>query len=57
MITIDHERYGERTEFESIDEAQEIVRAIGDGFESTEFHVRGDEVIDERGDVVGSVTN
>ena len=53
-ITIDHERYGARTEFVSLEEAVATIRSIGPDFAGVSLELRGDIVIDNRGDVVGS---
>jgi len=55
MIVIDHEMYGQRTEFNSVEEAQEAVRACGDDFATTEFRQTGEFIYDERRNVVGTV--
>jgi len=54
-ILIDHASYGSPTEFDSVEEAEQVVRDLGDDFADTEFFIRGDEVVDDRGDVVGEV--
>jgi hypothetical protein len=53
-IIIDHERYGARTEFVSIEEAVETIRSIGPDFASVTLDLQGDIVIDHRGEAVGS---
>lgn len=55
VVVINHERYGERAEFDSLDAATEAIRDMGDEFEDVTLTIRGDNVVDERGDVVGSV--
>lgn len=57
MITINHERYGERTEFATIDEAQQCIRDCGPEFTSTTIFVDGGRVYNERGERVGSEWN
>lgn len=54
MIIIDNERYGVRSEFETLAEANAAIRACGSGFETTELAVRADGmVLDEDGCEVG----
>lgn len=55
-VLINHERFGEKTTFASLEEAVETIRSIGDEFSRVTLSVRGGEVVDERGDVVGVVT-
>lgn len=52
-ITIDHERYGARTEFASLEEAVATIRSIGPDFAGVSLELRGDIVIDHRGEAVG----
>lgn len=56
-IIIDHEHYGSRSVFNSIEEAQSAVRACGSDFTGTVFTVRGTDVLDEDGLIVGEVTS
>ncbi len=53
-VVINHERYGERAEFDSLESATEAIRDMGDEFAAVTLTVRGDNVVDDRGDVVGS---
>ena len=55
MITIDHERFGERSEFENLTEAVECLRACGDEFAAVTLTIHGSGVYDERRDLVGTV--
>lgn len=50
---IDHECYGVRTEFDSIEEAQRVARERGEDFADVEFRQFGPEIVDDRGEVVG----
>ena len=52
MILIDHDKYGERTEFENISDAFDAIKACG--IEHVELHINFDgEIIDQDGDIVG----
>ena len=53
QIEIDHEIYGDATRFDSLDEAQSAIRACGEDFARTTLAVRGTEIINEDGLVVG----
>lgn len=55
LCVINHERYGEQTVFNSLEEAQATIRACGPEFAATELTKRLGDIVDERGDVVGSV--
>ena len=52
---IDHERYGVRTEFGTLAEALQTIRDCGPEFADTTLTIRGDEIVDDRGDVVGTI--
>lgn len=56
-IIIDHEKYGQRATFETIDEAETVIRACGPDFAGTKFSVNplNDKILNEDGDVVGEV--
>lgn len=65
-VVIDHERYGERSEFDTIEEAQAVIRDCGEEFAGVTLrlgHCQTDDrgepcegrVIDERGEIVGYV--
>ena len=56
-IVIDHERYGARTEFDSLTEAVASIRSMGDEWNSVSLEIHGWRVIDERNEVVGYVTH
>lgn len=51
MITIDSDLYGDPTEFRSLAEAQAALRDLFD--RPTTLTLRGGDVVNERGDVVG----
>ena len=55
-FVIDHERYGDRTEFASLADALAAIHACGDDFTSTELFESGSQILDERGDVVGEIS-
>ena len=53
-VIIDSEKYGMRTEFATIEDAQRAIRDCGPGFESTTLELMGvDAVYDQDGDCVG----
>lgn len=52
---IDHERYGEETAFDTIEEAQETVRACGADFANVTLSVHGIDIVDDLGEIVGRV--
>lgn len=52
---IDHERYGVRSEFVSLEEAQDTIRACGGDFADTTLREHGENILDDRGDVVGEI--
>jgi hypothetical protein len=54
MITINHERFGDATRFETLDEARDTIRACGPEFASVTLDPCGTSIVDERGEVVGS---
>lgn len=56
-IVINHEQFGARTLFTSIGDAVETIRDMGEEFENVTLEIRGNEVVDNRGEVVGSVVN
>lgn len=56
-IVIEHERFGDRQTFDSLGDAQSALRECGDEFAGVALSIRGDRVIDERGEVVGGVVN
>jgi hypothetical protein len=61
LVIIDHERYGEASEWDSLEEAADDIRGnCGPEFEKTEFRLGAFdcweghyEVLDDRDDVVG----
>ena len=55
MYIIHHERYGERTEFATLAEAQATIRACGDDFSATVLSEYDGLIRDEGGDVVGHI--
>lgn len=56
MIIINHERYGQRSEFETIEEAQATIRACGPEFAGVTLYEDHGRIYDERGEHVGHVT-
>lgn len=56
-IVIDHERYGVRTEFDSLREAVASIRSMGGDWNSVMLEIHGWRVIDDRNEVVGYVTH
>jgi len=53
-VIINHEKYGERSIFESLEEAKAAIRSCGPGFEDVELDpAEGAYVEDQDGDVVG----
>ena len=50
MVIIDHERCGDRTEFESVEQAKQALRECG---YDVAFELAGTRVIDDDGEVVG----
>ena len=53
-VIIDHDKYGERTEFSSLEEAQSSIRDCGPEFAETVLEVMGgDAVYDQDADCVG----
>lgn len=54
---IDHESYGEQTEFDSLEEAQKAIRACGDGFADVTLRDDGQWVFNECNDIVGEVVD
>jgi len=56
MITIDDELYGVRSEFETIDEAQQAIRDCGPEFSHTVLYAVGDRVYNQGGQCVGGIT-
>jgi hypothetical protein len=54
MITINHERYGERQTFATIDEAQQSIRDCGPEFASEHIYDSGGRIYNARGEYVGS---
>lgn len=56
MIVIDHERYGERSEFATLAEAQQAIRDCGPEFAGTTLDIHGGNAIyNELGDCVGRI--
>ena len=53
--TISHERFGDRTEFASLEDAQATIRDCGPEFAGVELTDDGADITDERGEIVGSV--
>ncbi len=57
MITINHERFGMRQEFDTLAEAQQSIRDCGPEFSGATLEMRSDQcVYDERGERVGAET-
>jgi len=57
-ITIDNEKYGEKSTFTSIEDAIHGVRACGEGFQEVSFFLRLDgQVKDNDGEIVGFETD
>ena len=56
-FVIDHPRYGEPTAFATLADAEIAIRDCGEDFEDTSLTLRGDDIIDDRGEVVGSFTH
>ena len=54
-VEIASEYYGERTEFDSLEEAEAVIRALGDDFAVVRLHPRGGDVIDHEDRVVGKL--
>jgi len=54
-VIIDHETLGAKTEFASLEDALKAVHDCGEDFAAVTLTRRGDDVIDDRGRVVGSV--
>lgn len=53
-IRIDHEKYGAKTDFGSIEDAEAAIHACGEGFEDVTLRLHGDgDVTDQDGDIVG----
>ena len=53
-VIIDHERYGERQEFRTIEEAQAAIRECGPEFAGVTLRILGtDAIYDEREECVG----
>jgi len=55
QVVIDHERYGMRQEFETVQAAQQAIRDCGPEFSDVEFSDDGQNVYDERDELVGTV--
>jgi hypothetical protein len=55
--TINHERYGERQEFATVEEAQQAIRDCGPEFAGVKLYDDGGRVYNERGERVGSVSS
>lgn len=56
QYVIDHEKYGQSSTFDSLDEAQDGLRDCGEAFENTTLTERCDgKILDETGTVVGTV--
>ena len=47
--------YGEQSDFKSVEDAQEAVRACGGDFEAATLTVRGADIINEAGVTVGQM--
>ena len=52
-IIIDHEKYGCRSEFPSIEEAESCIRQCGSDFADVKLRVNSVGVYDQDGDYVG----
>jgi len=52
---IDHPRYGMRSEFATLQQAQDDIRDSGPEFAQTELTDDGEKITDERGEVIGHV--
>ena len=55
MITINHERFGMRQEFDTLEEAQVSIRACGPEFADVTLSEGGGNVYDERDEIVGEI--
>lgn len=62
-VIIDSPLYGDKTEFATLNEAESTLRHMGDDaagnsdseWDRTRLHARGDEIVNENADVVGSI--
>lgn len=54
-IVIDHERFGVRSEFATLAQAQAAIRECGPEFAGVTLEEHGCDVMDDRGEVVGRV--
>jgi len=52
---IDHEYYGVRSEFDSLDAAQSAIRACGGDFADVTLDECGRSIYDERGNIIGEI--
>ena len=55
VFEINHERYGERTLFSSMHEAQFAIRQCGPEFSNTVLAVCGLNIVDQRCEVIGRI--
>lgn len=55
-VVIDHERYGERQEFASVEDAQQAIRDCGPEFVGERIYEDGGRVYNARGERVGSAS-
>lgn len=53
LYVIDSPRYGERTGFNSLEEAEDAIRECGEEFESVSLFMRGSRIVNENGETVG----
>ena len=54
-IWINHEKYGQTTEFKTLKEAERVIRKCGPEFKYTSFRVFGVEIYDQDRDLVGEI--
>ena len=54
-VIIDHETYGDRSEFESLEDAELTLQDIGEDYLGTVLTVRGSTIYDETGQKVGCI--
>lgn len=55
IFVIDHEQYGESTEFSSLKEAMSALRDCGPDFANVTLSTRGRDIVNECREVVGYV--
>lgn len=54
-VIIDHERYGDRDEFDTLEHAQRCIRACGPDWANVTLSIDGSGIYDERGERVGEI--